>query len=717
MSDANYTLTVVNEGTDEARQMFVRLTGTLSTTRNVICPAVSKLYFVSNETSGGQSIVFKTPSGSGITVPNGARVMLHCNGTNVVNAVSLLVANVTGSVTGNVTGNLTGDVTGNASTATALQTARTINGVSFNGTANITVADATKLPLAGGTMTGAITFAAGQTWPTFNQSTTGNAATATALQTARTINGVSFNGTSNITVTANTTNSLSAGNGLTGSAFNGGAAQTFALGTPSTLTTSTTNTASGSTHTHAVTFPVTSVNGMTGDVTVTAAPTPTPNALTMNNGGAGAASGTTFDGSAARTISYNTIGAPSTTGANASGTWGIAITGNAGTATTLQTARTINGTSFNGSANITTANWGTSRSITIGSTARSVDGSGNVSWSLSDIGAAASNATVNLTGNQTIAGTKTFSDAPVVPGVNGGQLAGMRNKIINGKMEFAQRGTTFAAAGNVYTLDRWVLGYITSAVVTVSQQTDAPSSGEFQNSLRIAVTTADTSISSGDAFLVSQSIEGYNVSDLRGRTFTISFWVRSSKTGVHCVRLLNSGSNRSYVAEYSISSANTWEYKTITVTGGLITSGTWDWGTGVGVSVGWVLACGSNFQTTAGAWQTGTFAATSNQVNCLDTVGNIFAITGVQLEGGSVATPFEHRSIGVEQNLCRRYTIVCSSQIPATTAQNIRTLDMRTTPSISGGGAGFNSTGTDQNTLIAFQTTAGLQTLTLSAEL
>jgi hypothetical protein len=98
-------------------------------------------------------------------------------------------------------------------------------------------------------------------------------------------------------------------------------------------------------------------------------------------------------------------------------------------------------------------------------------------------------------------------------------------------------------------------------------------------------------------------------------------------------------------------------------------------------------------------------------------VGNIFAITGVQLEVGSVATPFEHRSIGVEQNLCRRYTIVCSSQIPATTAQNIRTLDMRTTPSISGGGAGFNSTGTDQNTLIAFQTTAGLQTLTLSAEL
>ena len=246
--------------------------------------------------------------------------------------------------------------------------------------------------------------------------------------------------------------------------------------------------------------------------------------------------------------------------------------------------------------------------------------------------------------------------APVVSSINGGQLAGMRNKIINGKMEIAQRGTSFAAAGSgVYTLDRWVPSSSTAGVVTISQQADVPADNEFQSSLRVAVTTADASIAASDNFGVFQNIEGFNVRDLIGRTFTLSFWVRSSKTGTHCVSLRNGAGDRTYVAEYTVSAANTWEKKSITVSSGLITAGTWNWTNGLGLSVGFNLYCGSTFQTTAGSWQTGNFLATANQVNCLDTIGNIFAITGVQLEVGSVATPFEHRPYGAELALCQRY--------------------------------------------------------------
>ena len=209
-------------------------------------------------------------------------------------------------------------------------------------------------------------------------------------------------------------------------------------------------------------------------------------------------------------------------------------------------------------------------------------------------------------------------------------LAGFKNRIINGKMDIAQRGTSFPAIGaGTYMLDRWRSSTnATSAVITASQQSDVPSSNEFQNSLRLAVTTADTTIASADQVNIQQRIEGYNVRNLIGRTFTLSFWVRSSKTGTHCVYLQNDAQDRSYVVEYTVGAANTWEQKSITVSGGLITAGTWNWTTGVGLLVGWTLAAGSSLQTTAGAWQTGIFLATSAQVNCLDSNSNIFALIG-----------------------------------------------------------------------------------------
>lgn len=157
--NANYVLSALNELADEARNMFIRCTGTLTAQRDVICPAVSKLYFVTNATTGGFGVHFKTAAGAGIVVPAGQSMMLYCDGTNVVQAATN-VGTVSGTFNGNAatvtngvytTGNQTiggtktfsstigGSITGNAATATALQTARTINGVSFNGTANITL--------------------------------------------------------------------------------------------------------------------------------------------------------------------------------------------------------------------------------------------------------------------------------------------------------------------------------------------------------------------------------------------------------------------------------------------------------------------------------------------------------------------------------------------------------------------------------------------------
>ena len=232
-------------------------------------------------------------------------------------------------------------------------------------------------------------------------------------------------------------------------------------------------------------------------------------------------------------------------------------------------------------------------------------------------------------------------------------IFGFRNKIHNGKMEVAQRGTSFTAASG-YTLDRWSYSQASSATIDLIQSADSPNS-EFQFSLRTTVTTADTAIAAGDICQLLQRVEGYNARDLIGRTFTLSFFVRSSKTGVHCIALTNSGQDRSYICEYTVSVANTWERKTITVTGGLISAGTWNWTNGTGLSIYFTLMSGTTFQTNANEWKTGQFRATANQVNCVDTVGNIFAITGIQLEVGSVATAFEHKPYSVEFSLCQRY--------------------------------------------------------------
>ena len=239
--------------------------------------------------------------------------------------------------------------------------------------------------------------------------------------------------------------------------------------------------------------------------------------------------------------------------------------------------------------------------------------------------------------------------------VNGGPIAGSRNRIINGDMRIDQRAAV-VTTNDSYTVDRWQLGFATSGAVQSAQSGDAPTG--FGNSLLFDVTTADTSIAAGEYGVLTQYIEGLNTADLAwgtasAQTITLSFWVKSTTTGTYCVSFRNSGNSRSYVATYSVASANTWEYKTITVSGD--TSGTWLGTNGVGISIAFCFAVGSTFQTTAGSWQAGNFLGTSAQTNLLASAANEIRITGVQLEPGSTATPFERRSYGQELALCQRY--------------------------------------------------------------
>lgn len=235
-----------------------------------------------------------------------------------------------------------------------------------------------------------------------------------------------------------------------------------------------------------------------------------------------------------------------------------------------------------------------------------------------------------------------------------------RNLIINGDMRIAQRATSSSpTSGGYFTVDRWRFGqassYAASLTPTINQSSTAPAG--FTNSFLYTNGTGAAPTSS-QLISIDQYIEGLNCADLdfgasTATTVTISFWVRASVTGTYAVALTNDSINRSYVTTYTISSANTWEQKSVTIAGD--TSGTWLKTNGTGIVVRFPIGAGSNLQTTANAWQAGNYYTTSACTNLTATSGATFYITGVQLEAGSVATPFEHRQYGQELALCQRY--------------------------------------------------------------
>ena len=246
--------------------------------------------------------------------------------------------------------------------------------------------------------------------------------------------------------------------------------------------------------------------------------------------------------------------------------------------------------------------------------------------------------------------------ANLIGNINAGGGGVNRNVIINGAMNVAQRGTSFASALG-YTLDRY--GYYRSGtgVVTVSQDTDTPTN--FKNSLKVAVTTNDSSMASGDYYIVQQKIEGQNIAHFNygssdAKTTCLSFFVKSSVTGTYSGSLRNNASDRSFVFEYTVSSANTWEQKSITIVGD--TSGTWLTDNSAGIVLAFSLGQGTTYaSSTVGSWHSGNYHGSTSEQDFITNASATFFITGVQLEVGQNPTEFEHEPLERTLPKCHRY--------------------------------------------------------------
>lgn len=309
---------------------------------------------------------------------------------------------------------------------------------------------------------------------------------------------------------------------------------------------------------------------------------------------------------------------------------------------------------------------------------------------------------LNLTSDTS--GVISFQSAGVTKGgVNstgltgdGSQLTGLapaagKNRIINGDMVISQRGTsgTAGGGGGYHASDRWKAWDASDAVAVLSQVADSPAGLKY--SLKYDVTTADASITAGQFGMVRQMIEGFNIIDLAfgtasAKSVTISFWVKSSLTGSHGAALNNGNEDRSYPFAYTISVANTWENKTVTIAGD--TSGTWDTDNTAGMILTFGMGTGSTYAGTADTWQAGNKFQPTSTITNIGTISNWF-VTGVQLESGSSATAFEYRPYGQELSLCQRYfwkstTIYVTVDGGASYASNISfPTTMRAAPTIT----------------------------------
>jgi hypothetical protein len=307
------------------------------------------------------------------------------------------------------------------------------------------------------------------------------------------------------------------------------------------------------------------------------------------------------------------------------------------------------------------------------------------------------------------------------------QYTGFKNRLINGDMRIDQRNGGASGTAAAYILDRWQYGATQASKGTWQQNAGSvtPPVG-FTNYLGFTSSSA-YSVLSTDTFLFTQGIEGLNVSDLAwgtasAHTVTLSFWVRSSLTGTFGGSIRNGVVfNRNYLFNYTINAANTWEQKSITITGD--TSGSWPTNNSGSIWVGFGLGSGSTYSGTANTWQAGNLVQPTGNVSVVGTNGATFYVTGVQFEKGVTATSFDYLPYTTEFQLCQRYYASFVSLIVdnGSAVYNFpMPVTMRTTPTFAGGGSGFVTVGyTNGNTSgYMVQTTRAVNALvTASAEL
>ena len=240
------------------------------------------------------------------------------------------------------------------------------------------------------------------------------------------------------------------------------------------------------------------------------------------------------------------------------------------------------------------------------------------------------------------------------------------NLIINPNFDIWQRGDSFVGITHTsYFADRFAYFANGTVVHDANKSTDVPTISEtkYPNtySAFLNVTTLDAVLDTGVYTYISHKIEGYILRKVAGKNVYMSFWVKATKTGIHCVSFRNQANTKSYITEYTINTTDTWEKKVVRLKHDA--TGTWDYESDSGVEVLWMLGCGTDFHTTPDEWQDGNFLATANQVNGNDAVNNEFRIAQVQLHEGLDEIPFSKlaRDYAEEFQLCQRYYEVLAS--------------------------------------------------------